>query len=352
LHFFSKKDKETGGNKDMKTEYSLWIINMEELISALAQLQLNHCRTKLENLVKRKREFMNNARGNFLKFSRIVAHMQDIPASEIPEINRDNCTVMVGDAIDMSQDDQAQLHKQLMQLCPWRKGPFNFFGIHIDSEWQSWMKWDRVLPHISPLKGRKILDIGSGNGYYMFRAADYNPLMVMGLEPQSLFYFQYLAVQKYLNRPNVFCLPIPHEDLPDMGPYFNTVFLMGILYHRPCPIQVLQKIHGSMEKNGELVIENLVLNSKEHMCLFPYKRYAKMRNIYFIPDLSVMESWLTRAGFSNIRCVNVTRTSVEEQRKTQWVQTESLIDFLDPKDNDKTVEGYQAPVRAIFIARA
>jgi tRNA (mo5U34)-methyltransferase len=76
-----------------------------------------------------------------------------------------------------------------------------------------------------------------------------------------------------------------------------------------------------------------------------------MRNVYFIPDLSVMTSWLSRAGFKEIQCLDITPTTVAEQRRTGWIQTESLSDFLDPDDLSKTVEGYPAPVRAVFIAR-
>jgi tRNA (mo5U34)-methyltransferase len=31
---------------------------------------------------------------------------------------------------------------------------------------------------------------------------------------------------------------------------------------------------------------------------------------------------------------------------------ESLSDFLDPKDKNKTIEGYPAPKRAIFLAES
>jgi tRNA (mo5U34)-methyltransferase len=214
------------------------------------------------------------------------------------------------------------------------------------------MKWDRLLPHLPELSGRRILDIGSSNGYYMFRMAAENPLFVLGLEPQSSFYFQYLAIQKYLRQENVFCLPIPHDQLPRMEHYFDLVFCMGILYHRKSPIEMLKDIHDSLKKGGQIVLENLVIDSRQNLCLFPRDRYGKMRNVFFIPDLLAMESWLLRAGFSDIRCVDVAKTSLKEQRKTDWIQTESLADFLDPDDPDKTIEGYPAPVRAVFIARA
>ncbi|MBU3950591.1 MAG: tRNA 5-methoxyuridine(34)/uridine 5-oxyacetic acid(34) synthase CmoB, partial [Proteobacteria bacterium] len=140
--------------------------------------------------------------------------------------------------------------------------------------------------------------------------------------------------------------------LPGMDRYFDLVFCMGVLYHRKSPIEMLKTIHDSLRKGGQIVLENLVIDAKENLCLFPRDRYAKMRNVFFIPDLLAMESWLLRAGFTHIRCVDVAKTTCEEQRRTDWIQTESLRDFLDPGDPDKTIEGYPAPVRAIFIATA
>jgi len=322
---------------------------MEKLLQHLQKFKLRHCRAELDALIHTKREFLNQAKGNFLKFRQVF---EDIQVHLPSRIDLESRVVTVGAPEDLGPEESKRLYQGLDQLCPWRKGPFNLFGIRIDAEWQSWMKWDRLLPHIKSLKGRRIMDIGSSNGYYMFRAAAHDPLMVIGLEPQSYFYYQYLTIQKFLNRENIFCLPISHEEWPETGPYFDTVFCMGVLYHRPSPVDMLRSVHDSLKKGGELVLETLVLETRQNLCLFPEDRYAKMRNVYFIPDLSAMESWLSRAGFGNVRCVDVTRTSLEEQRKTRWIQTESLKDFLDSRDPDKTVEGYPAPVRAIFLAEA
>ncbi len=322
---------------------------MERLLKRHAELRLDHCYEDLEKLIREKRFFLDHAKGNFLKFQKVVESIPDISPSMI---NLESHSIQAGKASDLSKEELMDLNAKLELLCPWRKGPFNLFGIDIDTEWRSWMKWERLKNHISNLKGKHILDIGSSNGYYMFKMAAQDPSMVLGLEPQSSFYFQYLALQKFLNQDNVFCLPIPFGDLPPMDKYFDSVFCMGILYHRRSPIDMLKTICDLMKKGGEIIIENLVIESRENLCLFPEDRYAKMRNVFFIPDLLSMESWLLRAGFANVRCVNVTRTSPEEQRKTKWIQTESLKDFLDPNDHHKTVEGYPAPVRAIFIANA
>ncbi|NOX33273.1 MAG: tRNA 5-methoxyuridine(34)/uridine 5-oxyacetic acid(34) synthase CmoB [Deltaproteobacteria bacterium] len=322
---------------------------MEKLLQQHNLLRINHCYNEFEKLIKEKRAFLEQAKGNFLKYKKILESMPGFTPSNIDLKSR---VITIGDGSDLTQDQSFLLNEKLEQLCPWRKGPFKLFGIEIDSEWQSWMKWERLKKHISDLKGRKILDIGSSNGYYMFKIAAENPLMVLGLEPQGSFYFQYLVIQKFLKQDNVFCLPVPHDQLPDTDKYFDTVFCMGVLYHRKSPVQMLKDICGSMRPGGELVLENLILDSKQNLCLFPKDRYAKMRNVFFIPDLLAMESWLLRAGFTNIRCVDVTKTSIKEQRKTRWIQTESLVDFLEPDNHDKTVEGYPAPVRAIFLANA
>ncbi len=322
---------------------------MERLLKDITHLKLDHCYNDFEKVIKEKRNFLDHAKGNFFKFQQIV---NDIPKFRTSLINLDSDAVTIGKSSDISLNESDLLNDRLLQLCPWRKGPFKVYGIDVDSEWQSWMKWDRFKKHLPDLKGRRILDIGSSNGYYMFRMAAQNPLMVLGLEPQSSFYFQYLAVQKLLNQRNVYCLPIPHDQLPGVNKYFDLVFCMGVLYHRKSPIEMLKSICDSMQSGGELVLENLVLDSKKNLCLFPESRYAKMRNVFFIPDLLAMESWLKRAGFSNIRCIDISKTSLDEQRKTKWIQTETLKDFLDPKDDTKTIEGYPAPVRAIFMATA
>jgi len=49
--------------------------------------------------------------------------------------------------------------------------------------------------------------------------------------------------------------------------------------------------------------------------------------------------------------VDISKTSLDEQRKTAWMESDSLAEFLDPNDLSKTIEGYPAPMRAVFIAK-
>ena len=93
-----------------------------------------------------------------------------------------------------------------------------------------------------------------------------------------------------------------------------------------------------------------MVDGDENTVLVPMDRYAKMKNVYFIPSVSALIHWLQKTGFKNVRCVDVAVTSLEEQRKTDWLENESLIDFLDPADHSKTIEGYPAPKRAVILA--
>jgi tRNA (mo5U34)-methyltransferase len=179
-----------------------------------------------------------------------------------------------------------------------------------------------------------------------------HPFMVLGIEPYLTFYFQYLALQRYIRASNIYCLPFKLEELPQFSRYFDTIFCMGILYHRKSPLESLAQMAANMKPGGQLVLETLIIPGEETMALVPEKRYAKMNNVFFLPTLNCLHTWLRRSGFKDIHCIDVSPTTPREQRRTDWIQTESLADFLDPNDPTRTIEGYPAPVRAILLARS
>ncbi len=278
--------------------------------------------------------------------------LDKLPDIEPSSTDASRSRIRIGAAGDLDDSQIACLYETLRDLKPWRKGPFEIFGIRLDSEWDSSIKWDRLTGHLESLAGKRVLDIGSSCGYYLFRLASRQPAFILGIEPYLNFYCQYLALSRYLVFPQTTCLPLKLEEMPAMRNSFDTVLCMGILYHRRSPLDTLLQIHRLMVPGGQLVLETLVLEGDGEMALFPEKRYAKMNNITFIPTVVCLTHWLKRTGFDRIRCVDVSRTTLNEQRKTDWIDTESLADFLDPTDPAKTVEGYPAPVRAMVLARS
>ncbi|MCW0329185.1 tRNA 5-methoxyuridine(34)/uridine 5-oxyacetic acid(34) synthase CmoB [Pantoea ananatis] len=258
-------------------------------------------------------------------------------------------------SVSADRDDVSERHRQgieklLRNLMPWRKGPYSLYGTEINTEWRSDWKWDRVLPHISPLAGRTVLDVGCGSGYHMWRMIGAGAHLVVGIDPMQLFLCQFEAVRKLLNDDRrAHLLPLGIEQLPVLQA-FDTVFSMGVLYHRRSPLDHLLQLKNQLVSGGELVLETLVIEGDVNQVLVPGERYAQMRNVYFIPSAEALKSWLEKYGFVDVRIVDFAVTTTDEQRRTSWMTSESLAEFLDPADSGKTVEGYPAPLRAVLVA--
>ncbi|MFZ7344222.1 tRNA 5-methoxyuridine(34)/uridine 5-oxyacetic acid(34) synthase CmoB [Avibacterium volantium] len=300
----------------------------------------------LETLPAQLKQWEKHVHGDYHKWAKIVDFL---PALQARRLNLKSAVQSEGD-VELSAGERQRIIHHLKQLMPWRKGPYHLYGIHIDCEWRSDFKWNRVLPHLAPLKDRVILDVGCGSGYHMWRMVGEGAKMVVGIDPTELFLCQFEAVRKLLNndrRANL--IPLGIEQMQPLG-VFDTVFSMGVLYHRKSPFEHFAQLKNQLRAGGELVLETLVIDGDENTVLVPQDRYAKMKNVYFIPSVKALILWLEKSGFHNVRSVDVAVTSLEEQRKTEWLENESLIDFLDPNDQSKTIEGYPAPKRAIILA--
>ena len=286
--------------------------------------------------------------------------LQAMPDLTSDTLKLDQGLLQVGDRSESSPQQREALRDTLQRLHPWRKGPFQLHGVFIDTEWRSDWKWDRLADHIAPLQGRRVLDVGCGNGYHCWRMAGCGAQLVVGIDPTQLFLAQFEAVRRLFAGAEAFAetvervihLPLGIEDVPPSLRAFDSTFSMGVLYHRRSPIDHLRELRETLRPGGELVLETLVIEGGVNEVLVPQGRYAKMRNVWFIPSVPMLELWLRRAGFSNVRTVDATLTSREEQRSSEWMRFESLADFLDPADTSLTVEGYPAPRRAVVLANA
>lgn len=259
--------------------------------------------------------------------------------------------VSVKTQIPLSTGEQQRITQLLKNMMPWRKGPFHFYGIDIDTEWRSDWKWERLIHHIDNLEGKLVLDVGCNSGYHLWRMIGAGAKLAVGIDPMALYLCQFEAVRKLLgDDKRAHLLPLGIEELPKLNA-FDTVFSMGVLYHRRSPLDHLYQLKDQLVDDGQLILETLVIEGDLHQALMPGERYAQMRNVYFIPSVPTMINWLQKCGFKDVKMVDISQTSLEEQRKTDWMTSDSLADFLDPNDLSKTIEGYPAPMRAVFIAQ-
>lgn len=316
-------------------------LDLDALQQQLAATPLIDWANDLPNQIDRK---LAKGHGDLQRW---MAAVEALPILSADKIELDETFALVA---PITAEQQAALLRALQGLIPWRKGPFELFGVQVDSEWRSDWKWARVAPHLD-LRGKRILDVGCGNGYYLWRMLGAGADSAVGIDPNWLFFCQFLAAKHYLPELPAWHLPLALEELPGNLQGFDTVFSMGVLYHRRSPIDHLLELKDCLIGGGELVLETLVVEGDAQQALVPEDRYAMMRNVWFLPSVPALALWLRRAGFVDVRCVDVSRTGVQEQRATEWMKFQSLPDFLDPADHSRTLEGLPAPTRAVLIAR-
>lgn len=280
------------------------------------------------------------------KWCNLLNQLPDMPTANIELTTK----VSIGTSEDAADGERKRITALMKHFMPWRKGPFFVHGVNIDTEWRSDWKWDRVLPHIEPLAQRTVLDVGCGSGYHMWRMLGEQAKLVIGIDPTPLFLIQFHAIKHFHGAAPIHMLPLGIEHMPELNG-FDSVFSMGVLYHRRDPIQFLTELKQQLKPGGQLILETLVVEGDVNTVLMPTDRYARMRNVWFLPSCEALSLWLSRLGFVDIKVVDENVTSLDEQRKTEWMDNQSLADFLDPDDVSKTIEGYPAPKRAVIIAK-
>jgi len=303
------------------------MLDYSALWRCLDEIGLASWRSALEPLLRER--LRDGAHGDFSKWRQAIEKLRT--------------------STDAEHDRRREL---LLSLSPWRKGPFEIGGVHIDSEWRSNLKWDRLKSAIAALEGRHVLDVGSGNGYYVLRMRDAGARTVIGIDPTLLYVMQFLASQSFSADPHAHVLPLRLEHLPADTRAFDTTFSMGVLYHQRSPIDHLRQLQATLRPGGQLVLETLFVPGDEAYACTPSERYARMRNVWFLPTIAELTTWLRRSAYRDIEVVDTSLTTTAEQRPTDWMTFESLAEALDPENPERTVEGWPAPRRVIVLAIA
>ncbi len=295
-------------------------------------------------------EAIKAERKKWLGWKNIVPIYEAISSLPSPKVD----SVKFGSVVEILLDREYEkeyakdIESIAKMMKPWRKGPFKIGSLYIDSEWRSNLKYELLEPYFD-LEGKRVADIGCNNGYYLFRMLEQKPISLTGFDPSALYYCQFLFLNRFIES-NIEYELLGVEHLPFYGKKFDVVFCLGVLYHRSDPISTLKALKKSLDSGGELILDTFMIDGSDDICLTPANRYSKIPNIYFIPTVPALKNWCKRAGFSDVEVLAIKKTDTNEQRKTDWIDTQSLEDFLDPNDDTKTVEGYPAPKRVYIRA--
>ena len=252
--------------------------------------------------------------------------------------------VSFGDVVKIEANmDDRKLLADAKALMPWRKGPFQIGTTYIDTEWQSNIKYNLLRPYFD-LKDKRVADIGCNNAYYMFRMLEDKPAKLVGFDPSPLYKSQFDFINHFIKSDIVYeLLGVEHVEFYEEK--FDTIFCLGVLYHRSDPVAMLKQLYKGLDEQGEVILDTFYIDGEKEMALCPESSYSKIPNIYFVPTIAALKNWCLRAGFISFEVLESSVTDANEQRKTEWIEGQSLEDFLDPEDSTKTVEGYPAPQR-------
>ena len=292
---------------------------------------------------------LREERKKWLTWKNIIPYQEAIKALKPYK----DVEVKLGDKVEvqipsLSSEDAQQIKETALLMKPWRKGPFAINDLFIDSEWQSQIKYNLLEPYFD-LKGKIVGDIGCNNGYYLFRMLTQEPKKLIGFDPSAIYYSQFQFMNHFIKSDITYeMLGIEHVEFYEHK--FDTLFCLGVLYHRSDPVAMLKSLFKGLNKGGELILDTFMIDGEGEMCLTPRDRYSKIPNIYFVPTVNALKNWCYRAGFESVEVLEIMKTERHEQRKTEWIDTQSLEDFLDPNDDTKTVEGYPAPKRVYIKA--
>ena len=317
------------------------MFDLKALFSDLNRIGLTTWQSLLEKQLSEK--LAPGVHGNLEDWQHVVTQLPSADGSCLR--THPNAIEIVGEHLEGMLE--SGVRELLMGLTPWRKGPFKIQDIALDTEWRSDFKWNRIRDKIQPLAGRNVLDVGCGNGYYALKMHEAGAETVIGIDPTLLFVCQFSALKKMSGVQSVHVMPLRLHELPDNSKTFDTTFSMGVLYHQRNPQEHLTQLRKTLRSGGELILETLVLPGSGSTVLEPKERYARMRNVWHLPTISVLTEWLQDANYADIRVIDVSTTTIAEQRATDWMPFESLSEALDAKDPSLTIEGYPAPTRAV-----
>ncbi|MFP7753580.1 tRNA 5-methoxyuridine(34)/uridine 5-oxyacetic acid(34) synthase CmoB [Thermodesulfobacteriota bacterium B35] len=306
------------------------------------------CHDRLRTQILERRRWISQPKKGFLRYRQ--------PMRAISHLRAGSCdfsgdVVRIGRREEISEQEHTLVLESMRSFMPWRKGPFSVFGIRIDAEWRSERKWNRIVPELPDLRGRIVADIGCNNGYYMFRMLPHRPALVLGFEPYVQHYYAFHTLNSLAAQKELALEPLGIEHLDLFPGCFDVIFCLGILYHRPSPVEALRSLQAALKPGGTVIIESQAIPGDAPVALFPGRTYAKVPGTWFVPTASCLDNWLARTGFSDIRCFCRHPMSSREQRRTEWMVFESYEDFIDKHNPERTIEGYPAPWRVFFKAR-
>ena len=171
----------------------------------------------------------------------------------------------------------------------------------VNSPGYNTIKWERLRPVLDKidLSGKKLLDVGSSDGFYSIRCAQLGA-NVLGIEIDELRVTRANFIQRILDVTNVSFISKSLYDFE--GEKFDIVLGLGLLHRLPNIHEFLEKVSAMSDI---LILEYKTFDSPEDE-VFDGKKQTKLNDyntLHGIPTNKFVKNKLVGLGYSNIEFI-------------------------------------------------
>lgn len=233
---------------------------------------------------------------------------------------------------------EGRVERYLDELQPFLQCPFPLPGQRVvQGPWDGYYKFhDHTICEVTPetVANKRVLDVGCNAGFDTFYLSTMGAAEVIGIEPSPLFYYQALFLWSLYTCPNVRFLRTGWQGLK--GSYlgtFDVINCLGIIYHEPHPMLLIETLFELLAPGGKLVLESHVTMDDDLKAYFVEDKFAGDKTWYWLPSVPALCAMLRVYGFTDIT-----------------VRSHYPVPTSNPEDPTRTVEGHPAGGRVFLTA--
>lgn len=121
--------------------------------------------------------------------------------------------------------------------------------------------WGKIRPLLGAIEGKKVLDVGCNDGFFLFECRKLGASRVVGIEADQRFCNHAILINELLDLGGIEIKNISAYDItPDLG-LFDITLLLGVFYHLKNPMAVIDKL--SEITTEMIIIETAIRNSQQ-----------------------------------------------------------------------------------------
>lgn len=168
----------------------------------------------------------------------------------------------------------------------------------VDHPRERWIDLAGAVP--ADLSGKRVLDIGSADGFYTLEFARRGATEVVAIDPWKKHIGRIKWLKNYFDLQNITPVEGRIEDLTiEAYGRFDLVFMLGLLYHLKDPLRGLEAVS---QLSGVLYLESISIFDEENSYLYLKPPQEGVHAIpKWIPTTRCIRDMLEMVGFSNVR---------------------------------------------------